>query len=208
MTRRLPAHAKGYLREALVEARAIQDNCWRAEALSVLAERLPASEAQDVLGEALATACAIEEDGERASALSEVFKRLPADAQDLLSKALVAVRETQDTSWRVVLMNNMSAHLGAGGSNLIGELLKIAQTLKDRERFDFITRHSQYWSLLAPVQSEGELLTKLLFPPPRMSRGEFLEVLTSLIPVIHKAGGEHALHELVRAVRDTAEWWP
>ncbi|MEH2063525.1 MAG: NB-ARC domain-containing protein, partial [Nostoc sp.] len=76
------------LQKALAAARAIQDEDYRAKALSALAEKLP-----ELLPEALAAARAIQDEDYRAKALSALAEKLPPE---LLPEALAAARAIQD----------------------------------------------------------------------------------------------------------------
>ena len=79
------------LQEALAAARAIQDERYRATALSALASNLPA-----LLPEALAAARAIQSEQYRAIALSALADKLP----EVLPEALAAARAIQDERYR------------------------------------------------------------------------------------------------------------
>ena len=107
------------LLKALAAAREIQDESYRAIALSSLADKLP-----DLLPEALAAAREIQDESYRAIALSSLADKLP----DLLPEALAAAKEIQDDMWgsRAIALSSLADKL----PDLLPEALAAASTAR------------------------------------------------------------------------------
>ncbi|MDZ8138252.1 MAG: NB-ARC domain-containing protein, partial [Nostoc sp. DedQUE04] len=88
------------LLKALAAAREIQDEYYRASALSSLAQTLP-----ELLPEALAAAREIQDEYSRAYALSSLADKLPPE---LLSEALAVAREIQDEYSRASALSSLA----------------------------------------------------------------------------------------------------
>ncbi|MGF1977678.1 MAG: NB-ARC domain-containing protein, partial [Nostoc sp. CmiSLP01] len=107
------------LQKALAAARAIQDEYFRAYALSALAEKLP----PELLPEALAAARAIQDEYSRAKALSALADKLP----DILPEALAAARAIQDEYFRAYALSALAEKL----PDILPEALAAARAIQD-----------------------------------------------------------------------------
>ncbi|MDZ8070872.1 MAG: NB-ARC domain-containing protein, partial [Nostoc sp. DedQUE08] len=108
--------------KALAAARAIQDEDYRANALSALAKKLP----PELLPEALTAARAIQDERYRANALRALSDKLP----DILPEALAAARAIQDEYSRAYTLSPLSDKL----PDVLPEALAAARAIQD-ERY-------------------------------------------------------------------------
>ncbi|MBD2214925.1 hypothetical protein H6G27_34540 [Nostoc linckia FACHB-104] len=118
----LPNLKKLALKEALKAAKAIQDERYRAYALSALAETLP----PHLLPEALKAAKTIQSEEYRAYALSALAETLPPH---LLPEALIAARAIQDERYRAYALSALAETLPP---QLLLEVLTAARAIKDK----------------------------------------------------------------------------
>ncbi len=91
------------LSKALSAAGQIQDDYYRAKALSSLADKLPS----ELLPEAVAAARHIQDDSSRADALSSLAHKLP----ELLPEAVAAARHIQDDYYRAKALSSLAHKL-------------------------------------------------------------------------------------------------
>ncbi|BAY10151.1 NB-ARC domain-containing protein [Calothrix sp. NIES-2098] len=108
------------LSEALTAARSIQDEYYRADALSALAANLP----PELLAEALTAARSIQDEYYRACALSALAANLP----EVLPEALTATRSIQDEYYRADALSVLAANLPP---ELLAEALTAARLVQD-----------------------------------------------------------------------------
>ncbi|MGF1991785.1 MAG: NB-ARC domain-containing protein [Nostoc sp. ZfuVER08] len=108
------------LEKALAAARAIQDERYRANALSALAQKLP----PELLPEALAAARAIGSEYYRANALSALAEKLPLE---LLPEALAAARAIGFESYRANALSALAQKL----PQVLPEALAAARAVGD-----------------------------------------------------------------------------
>ncbi|MDZ8064751.1 MAG: NB-ARC domain-containing protein [Nostoc sp. DedQUE08] len=118
----LPSNLKELaLQKALAAAREIQDESDRANALSVLAEKLP-----ELLPEALAAARSIQSEYSRANALSVLAEKL---TPELFPEALTAARSIQYEEHRVNALSALAKKL----PELLPEALAVARSMPNGE---------------------------------------------------------------------------
>ncbi|MDZ8261100.1 NB-ARC domain-containing protein [Nostoc sp. ChiQUE01b] len=177
-------------------ARAIQNEYFRADALSTLAEKLP-----DILPEALAAARGIQDEYSRANALSALADKLPPK---LLSEALAAARGIQDEYSRA---NALSALADKLPPELLPEALAAARAIQDEDY------RANVLSALASGLSQmptAELFSLWQDTPHELSlrtRSNLLQDIKALFPVIFALGGKAATVEIARAIVDVGRWW-
>ncbi|MBN4005992.1 NB-ARC domain-containing protein [Nostoc sp. LPT] len=106
------------LQKALAAARVIQDEDYRANALSALAEKLP-----NILEEALAAVRAIQSESNRANALSALAQKLP----QVWPEALAAVRAIQSESNRANALSALADKL----PDILPQALAAATAIQD-----------------------------------------------------------------------------
>ncbi|MEH2333556.1 hypothetical protein [Nostoc sp.] len=185
------------LQKALAAARAIQDESSRADALSALAQKLP-----EVLPEALAAARAIQDESNRAKALSALAEKLPPE---LLPEALAAARAIQDESNRAKALSALAEKLPP---KLLPEALAAARAIQS-EYFLRALALSALASRLSQMPSTElfPLWQDTLHELSLHTRGDLLQDIKALFPVIFALGGETATAEIARAIVDVARWW-
>ncbi|WP_084226980.1 NB-ARC domain-containing protein [Nostoc sp. KVJ20] len=110
------------LSEALAASRAIQSEWYRAQALSALADKLPA----ELLPQALEAAQAIQSERYRAQALSALADKLP----DVLPQALEAARAIQSELYRAQALSALTGKL----PNVLPQALEATRAIQD-ERY-------------------------------------------------------------------------
>ncbi|BBD59077.1 regulatory protein [Nostoc sp. HK-01] len=137
-----PNLEKLVLLKALVAAREIQDEYYRADALSALAEKLP----PDLLPEALAAARAIQDEYYRADALSALASKLP----EILPEALAAARAMQYEQYHVQTLSALTDIL----PEMLPEKLVAAKAIQDE--------YSRADTLSALVDKLPEILPEAL----------------------------------------------
>ena len=93
---------------------------------------------------------------------------------------------------------------------IVAGALVAARGLTAEGYLEFLRDQTQHWSQFAASvrTTESDLLIHTFFSAPRAGRDAFLEALSGFVPLIDRLGGSSALRELVRAIRDTADWWP
>jgi hypothetical protein len=102
----------GSFQDALVMARGIGFESWRAAALTRVAKYLPKTQCTEVLQEALVTTRKIESNLTRSNALTELASYLPEAQQiQILREALAAVGMIQESSIRADALTELTAHL-------------------------------------------------------------------------------------------------
>ncbi|MEI1372921.1 MAG: NB-ARC domain-containing protein [Nostoc sp.] len=183
------------LQKALAAARAIQDEDYRANALSALAEKLP----PELLPEALAAARAIQDEDYRAKALSALAEKLP----DILPEALAAARAIQDESSRANALSALAKKL----PELLPEALAAARAIQSES--------SRAEVLSALADSLSQMPSTELFPLWQdtlhelslRTRPNLLQDIKALFPVIFALGGEAATVKIARAIADVGRWW-
>ncbi|MCS6962713.1 MAG: hypothetical protein NZM16_01505, partial [Thermoflexus sp.] len=117
-------------------------------------------------------------------------------------EALNAAREIQDEQDRAKALTTLAPYLPKG---LLQEALMIAREIWDKS--------ARTWALakLAPqlaTLSQYPLWAETLRCLARRTRQDLLWDLCALAPVIHALGGEAAIRETFRAIRDVGRWWP
>jgi truncated hemoglobin YjbI len=194
------------LAEALAAARGIRDERWRAQALAALAPHLPPDERPQVLAEALAAAREIGDADDRAEALAALAPHLPPN---LLPQALAAARGIRDERWRAQALATLAPHLPPDERpQVLAEALAAAREIGDADD------RAEALAALAPRLAElprpalYPLWDKTLPVLARRTRPDLLADLQALVLVIHALGGEAAITETARAIRDVARWWP
>ncbi|MEH2062750.1 MAG: hypothetical protein V7K50_10775, partial [Nostoc sp.] len=176
-------------------ARAIQDEDYRAKALSALAEKLP----PELLPEALVAARAIQSESFRTKALSALAEKLP----ELLPEALAAARAIQSESSRAKALSALAEKL----PELLPEALAAARAIQSES--------SRAKALSALADSLSQMPSTELFPLWQdtlhqlslRTRPDLLQDIKALFPVIFALGGEAATAEIARAIVDVARWW-
>jgi len=196
----LPANLQpGVLQEALDAARAIEHPRDRALALAVVAPCLPADRQAGVLQEALNTACAIEHFRDRSSLLAEIFApRLPSE------QALEAARTIEHPIYRSLALAEIALRAPASS------LPEIWQFALRTGSADVLEALAERWPELCAAlrQAQPAALTATLRAFQQGKRGNVLKIITAMLPVIEQLGGQVAVEQTVRAIRDVSEWWP
>ncbi|MDF5731793.1 MAG: NB-ARC domain-containing protein [Rhizonema sp. PD38] len=219
------------LSKALAATKEIQDDSRRADALSVLADKLPS-----VLPEALKAAREIPDDKYRADALAVLAEKLPPE---LLPQALKAARKIRDESRRADALSALSEKLVPEFLlllKLLPEVLKaIIEIQDDKYCADAVSALADKLppKLLAKalktvieIQDDNycadalsALTDKLsqcqLFPLwqdslHRLSlrtRKDFLHDIQVIIPTIFTLGGDKAIASVSSAIQEVARWW-
>ncbi|TAH48544.1 MAG: ATP-binding protein, partial [Chloroflexota bacterium] len=128
-----PLLPRELLGDALTAARAIQDESYRANALSGLAAHLSAEEKVQVVNEALTAARAIQDESWRAFALRDLAAHLSAEEKvQVVNEALTAARAIQDESWRANALSGLAAHLSAEEKvQVVNDALTAARAIQD-----------------------------------------------------------------------------
>jgi hypothetical protein len=167
--------------EVLVTARTVQNKQARVRRLSTFAPILPDALQSEVLKEILAAAYSIQEDAIRAQVLSSLVSILPPSAQlDVLADV-------------IFLICNLPYFTSSGRS----------------ERFEIYCQIIPTWSKSQFSGFQGALLwTETLHELAQRSRGELLDDLAVLLPLVEHLGGQAAIEEFFYAIRDVTTWWP
>ncbi|MEH1832686.1 MAG: NB-ARC domain-containing protein [Nostoc sp.] len=184
------------LQKALAAARAIQDENFRANALSALAEKLP----PELLPEALAAARAIQDENFRANALSALAEKLP----EVLPEALAAARAIQDENYRA---NALSALAEKLPPELLPEALAAARAIQfEYFRAEALSALANSLSQM-PFTELFSLWQDTLHQLSLRTRPNLLQDIKALFPVIFALNGEAATVEIARAIVDVGRWW-
>lgn len=197
------------LGEALATAQEISDEGLRAEALCAVAEGL-STKARDLLDKALTVARKMESNDSRAWVLSTLAGRLPADeARGVATEAIAAARRVPRFS-RSFTIRALGKRFPVDAYDLLTDGLVKAPTLADDDYLEFLSHQAKHWGALASHlgHSEESLLAHTLLIARRGPREVLLGALCGLFPVIDRLAGVRVVREIVRAIRDTAEWWP
>ena len=195
------AEQQAALAEGLAAARQIGYEWFRAQALSALAAQLTGAERQAALAEGLAAARQIENEYARAQALSALAAQLTGD---LLAEGLAAARQIRDERYRAEALSALAAQLTG---DLLAEGLAAARQIEDKEH------RAEALGALAPQLAEWPrpVLTSSWQETLRLlasrTRSDLLADLGVLTPVIVALGGEAAVAETCRAIRDVGRWW-
>ncbi|WP_322798399.1 ATP-binding protein [Thermoflexus sp.] len=233
-----PQLSEGLLQEALEAARKIGYKRARARALAALATRLPEDQRAQALREALEAAWEIRDEPARAEALAALapqlsegllqealeaarkigYKRARAEALaalapqlsgGLLREALEAARKIQDESARAWALAALAPRLPEDQrAQALREALEAARKIQDEEERARVL--AELAPQLAALSPSGlyPLWAETLPLLARRTRRDLLSDLRALAPVIHALGGEAALWETFRAIRDVGRWWP
>ena len=104
-------------------------------------------------------------------------------------------------------MAGIASHIAALG-DMDQALEVVADIPHGNHRSDALTGIVSSISLEQPELVICPLIVTMLVEFSRLSRREFLEGIESLAPVIGNLGGETALIDVFRSVKDVGRWWP
>ena len=215
----LPEEArKDALTEALKIARSIKGEEEYAHALSTLTPYLPENLRKVILYEILDTIWHIKCEWPRVLVLMSLAPYLP---EELLKVSLEIARNHEDEDIRAVILTDLSSLLPKELQlKVLKEALRSALYVEEKrsERIEEAVGCSR--PLLSPLTHLASRLVN--FPPDhlyplwaetlpilaRRTRPELLIDLGDLAPVIHALGGQEAVGETFRAIRDVGRWWP
>ena len=187
---------------ALAYARQMPDEDQRVEALAGLAPHLPES----LLPEALAAAREIRDANVRAEALVWLAPHLPENLREqALQEALAAARKIERESTRSQILVGLAPHLP---ESLLPEAVTAAREIRDADdRARALAGLAPRLAAL-PRPAFYPLWTEALPALARRTRRDLLSDLRALEPVIPALGGEPAVVETFRAIREVGRWWP
>jgi hypothetical protein len=187
------------LEEALSAVREIKDEAARASALSDIVPHLP----EDLKPQALSAAREIKDESARASALSDIIPHLADDLRaSVLEEALSTAREIKNESARASTLSNIAIASEAETKfTLLQEVLfmeineyELNKIIVEWEKFQF--------------KGFREPLIQFLRTISYKDRKEGLSRLTTLLPALVRLEGKKISAEIIRAITDTARWWP
>ena len=198
--------------EALAAARGIKDENARAAALSGLAEHLP----EALKAEALAAARGITDENARAEALSGLAEHLPeALKAEAVREALAAARGITDRWVRAEALSEVAPHLP---QELQGQAVREAFLAMARGRRQiFLIGPSSYtpytkivlvWQMLGLWEIGREAWPATLHGIACNRRGQLLQDVGALAPLVVHLGGMDAIVKTFRAICDVSRWWP
>lgn len=192
------------LEEARASARDSTGAAGLAEALVLMATRLPPGRAHPVLDEAAATARAIGDPHDRARALARVAGVEAASARP--EKALDLLVEIADEHWRADALRAVASS-GVAGRD-VDRVLRLVAALTDGQE--------QAGVLVALVPALAGAQLPVLYEAWRAAthllgagtRRDLLVALPDLLPAIERLGGPAALVEVRDVVESVRRWWP
>jgi hypothetical protein len=134
---------------------------------------------EELIAEALEAARGIGDEYDRARALSGLAEHLPeGERQDALGEALEAARGIGDEYVRAIALSGLAEHLPESIS-------------------------SQFWTAF-----DHDLATTKRNSIGMFADSSILKSYVRLGVIASQWGGDDVLRETLRAIRDTAEWWP
>jgi hypothetical protein len=172
----------------------------RERLLSCLSGRLTLRQ----FGEALSITSAIANSYDRAVAFSSLAAHF-GDQQriEALNGALASVRLIGPTENWYPALNGAWAHLSG---QQVGELLAEPRFAADRD----VGRHHKLSAVARdmPVESQKAIFIEFLKVAIQLTRRDALDDINAFVPYIARVGGEAALLELRKALKDTTIWYP
>jgi hypothetical protein len=204
------------LGEALIAAQGIENEWNRAYALLTLAERLQDKKQETLFNKALVVARGIDNEWDRADALFALAKRLQDKEQEILFKEILAAAYGIEDEWERINYLGLQAELLPekllGEGVLLAHFMFTKRVLYDSEEgselYDFVLSKRMLASRTSDRQLEWQDLSATLRTFAKTGRNLLLGAIEALLPVIERLGGLEALEETVKAVMDTAQWWP
>ncbi|MFN8469468.1 MAG: CHAT domain-containing protein [Caldilineaceae bacterium] len=214
----LARHAHGHQRGELLQSALA---CARLEELQVLSHHTPLVEVvdciqareRDLLASALDAVAQCQSHDQAYRCLGILGPKLPADADGLWKKAMAIVQSRSEHS-----------SLGYGDAKVIPGLVAIIlgspvtrhtlalEVLRYVQQFpkDVLGQVVPFWPEICRSAGldEVEELLRVLDVQKRRPRGELLETLIALVPLLARLGGAASLEQAALAIADTADWWP
>lgn len=198
--------------DALQTANAIRDESVKADALGKLIPHLNASAQREVIKIIKST----RNEFCRASALCNIIPNLDNALKD---DALHIAKSISNESDRAKALSHLVPHLRSDiVDQVIVELFPLIHKLADisfstnnalEGRADIYNRVIQLWKESRFNGFQVQLLwPETLHDLADRPRSELLDDLTALLPLIEHLGGQEAVVETYKAVRDVTQWWP
>ena len=180
-----PVCQKHLLTQAFTAAQEIRGDLPRVSVLAALIPRLPDTQRTTVLSQALNVAYAIENNESRVRALVTLAPHLAnSERAAVLSQALEAARTIDEDDDRAQTLCVLLPHLsGAEQLETFTHMLDSCLGVRRPRYLDHVKRGKAY-------------------------RGFLLQQVAKLAGVLADMGGESAVKDTVRTIRDTASWWP
>ena len=123
-----------------------------------------------------------------------------------MDEALATIKQEKRIDSQVRFYSSASLQLSS--KNLKSLVITISDSSSDVKNA-FIALEEQ-WKNLEWIDSSEEFhfLVNILWKYALQSRSLLLSRIEELAPVILHLGGENAIRETVKAIEDTAQWWP
>ncbi len=177
------------------------------------AARRPRGEAEAGLTDALELARSMSGDYARALAIFLIAIRLPEHPESLWAEALKIAELIPSTNMgeRENTLINMASCLPRRYISLLRRVWEAALPASDRPVIPRVFGElADSTETIAGVtgQSESHLLADMLTAMAHAQRAEVLDAFDLLLPTILRVGGKVALDDTLKAILETAEWWP
>lgn len=194
--------------QIVASAKAIPNNEAKAIALADAAKFCSSSDdARVLMREAIDIARTLSEDDQRISLLIDIASRLPdaPESQAALQQAYDSRMMLAQSAQGCHILCRLAAQLPAHRDELIARAFEAATAISD------INGRAQAFANLVGDLSGVQRLTALrciLEHCSRIPRGNALDILGALAPVLAQEGGDELILSAIDAIQRIAKWWP
>ena len=191
------------VREAVAAASAIGDEPARSRALAALAPHL----ASQQLSQALAAAKVIGDEHELSQTLAALASHpAPHQTGEALSDAPAAAKAISDEVDRLRTLTTIASYLGPQERDAaLHDILEVAKAISDA---DDRLRTLIALVKLVPGNLKSDTLLAMIDACGNVRRKEALSAVQAGAPATPELGGQAAILELNRTIRDIGRWYP
>ncbi|MBW4528323.1 MAG: hypothetical protein KME18_24610 [Phormidium tanganyikae FI6-MK23] len=190
----LPHLPEELMGEVLAVTREIQDESARAPALCALVPHLP-----ELMGEALAVTRGIQDKFACADALRALVPYLP---EELMSEALAVIRAIRPEFVRASALCASVPHLP---ESLLNEPLECVKEMRDP--YHKAKAFQGFTQQLTCISTTPRVWSETLHVFSALHRYELMTTLANLTSFLLTLGGNDALQEMLRAMREVCQEW-